>query len=461
MSFLQPIHISQAGMPEWPEPEKYRNMHKYILLFCTLLFSIQLQGQEMLSISDAIAIGLERNFDVQIAKNDRTITENNYTRGNAGFLPRITWSGARNYSRQNVKQEFITGSTNEKNRATSNTWNTGIDAGWTIFDGMKMFRTYDKLYALKEIGVLDEQIAIENTVFDIALAYYNVLLQKSRIGALDTTLILSRERVDLAQTRYEVGKAPKLDYLSAQVDYNTDYSALLVQEESLEQAKHDLNNLMGRDIKIDFDIPNDISLDSTLAIDQLRQVTLTGNTTLIRARRTGAVLDLEAEEIKSEKIPQVDLNLGYAYNKLSSQAGFLLSNRNSGLNYGLSATWNIFDGRNVQRRYDNALITKQTNDTRIEQLQLQVMRDLENAYLNYNSSLRLVNLERQNLLVARESVTIAVDRYRLGKSTFIELREAQVNAIRTLSRLFDAVYATKVAELELLLLSGNIVREMQ
>jgi outer membrane protein TolC len=315
MSFLQPIHISQAGMPEWPEPEKYRNMHKYILLFCTLLFSIQLQGQEMLSISDAIAIGLERNFDVQIAKNDRTITENNYTRGNAGFLPRITWSGARNYSRQNVKQEFITGSTNEKNRATSNTWNTGIDAGWTIFDGMKMFRTYDKLYALKEIGVLDEQIAIENTVFDIALAYYNVLLQKSRIGALDTTLILSRERVDLAQTRYEVGKAPKLDYLSAQVDYNTDYSALLVQEESLEQAKHDLNNLMGRDIKIDFDIPNDISLDSTLAIDQLRQVTLTGNTTLIRARRTGAVLDLEAEEIKSEKIPQVDLNLGYAYNK--------------------------------------------------------------------------------------------------------------------------------------------------
>jgi outer membrane protein TolC len=131
------------------------------------------------------------------------------------------------------------------------------------------------------------------------------------------------------------------------------------------------------------------------------------------------------------------------------------------LNYGLSATWNIFDGRNVQRRYDNALIIKENNNTLVEQLELQIMRDLENAYLNYTSSLRLVNLERQNLLVARESVAIAVDRYRLGKSTFIELREAQVNAIRTLSRLFDAVYSTKVAELELLLLSGNIVREMQ
>ena len=50
------------------------------------------------------------------------------------------------------------------------------------------------------------------------------------------------------------------------------------------------------------------------------------------------------------------------------------------------------------------------------------------------------------------------ERYRLGISTFIEMREAQQSLADATSRLIQARYNTKVAEIELLRLRGDIVR---
>lgn len=426
-----------------------------------MMFTLAMQGQDTLTIADAVTIGLEGNFNVRIAQSDEKITENNFTRANAGFLPEVHISGARSYTRESVNQEFITGSVNENNNASSNNWNAGVDLTWTVFDGMRMFRSYDKLGVLNEIGALDAQRAMEYAVYDIAAAYYDIVLHKSRVNALDTTLVLSQERVDLSRTRYEVGKAPRLEYLTAQVDYNTDYSGFLLQQDALQKSKHDLNNLMGRSIEENFVVPLVIEPDTTLVLSELKERAMAANSDLRRAQLTGVVLDLESKEIQAEKIPSIDVNVGYGYNKLSSQAGFLLSNRTSGVDYGLSLSWTIFDGLRVQREYENARIRMETNEQRIEQLRLQILRDVENAFLDYQNNLQLVALERENLGVARESVTFAFDRYRLGKATFLELREAQVNAVNTFTRLFDALHAAKIAELELRLLSGNIVQRLE
>ncbi|MDX1476907.1 MAG: TolC family protein [Saprospiraceae bacterium] len=432
---------------------------KYVLLVANLLIATHsVDAQELLSLQDAIAIGLQNSHNIRIAANERDIAENNFTRGNAGFLPVVSWNGGRNYSRQNVNQEFINGSMNEKNGATSNTWSTGVDLRWTLFDGMRMFRTYDRLDALRGLSALDEELQIEDAIFAIALAYYDVVLQAQRANVFDTTLQLSGQRVALSQVRYELGKAPKLDYLSAMVDYNTDSSALVVQQEALTRARQNLNHVMGRDIDTELITATEITLDSTLSHEAILSRALSANTALRRLERNSAILQLESEEIKAERLPSVDLNLGYAYNNLSSQAGFLLSNRTNGLNYGLSATWTLFNGNDIMRRQENTLILLDSNRERIAQLRLQIERDVESAWLDYENSQKLENLERASLEVALETAAIARDRYNLGKATFLELREAQVNTVRVASRLFDAQYNMKVAELELLRLSGSIIQ---
>jgi outer membrane protein TolC len=185
---------------------------------------------------------------------------------------------------------------------------------------------------------------------------------------------------------------------------------------------------------------------------------LTHNTVLQNARLNGEILEYELAEIKSENLPVIDLNANYNYNNSSSEAGFLLSNRTRGLNYGIAASWLLYDGSNRSRRQQNNRIQLENNVLLLEQLELELLRDVENIYLRYRTSLDLIKLEEENLQLAYENAEIALDRYQLGKSTFLELREAQLNVIGSLTRLLDAIYSAKVDELNLLRLSGQIIQ---
>jgi outer membrane protein TolC len=67
-------------------------------------------------------------------------------------------------------------------------------------------------------------------------------------------------------------------------------------------------------------------------------------------------------------------------------------------------------------------------------------------------------LELENIELARENVTIQLERFRQGVSTYLELREAQISMLQANARLISAMYNTKVAETELLRLKGDLVR---
>ena len=88
------------------------------------------------------------------------------------------------------------------------------------------------------------------------------------------------------------------------------------------------------------------------------------------------------------------------------------------------------------------------------QLDLSVL----NAFTEYEQQKKALILEEENIVLAKENVSIALEVYRLGGSTFIQLREAQISLADAYNRLIAARYNTKLAETELLRLKGNLVR---
>lgn len=429
----------------------------YLYIFLFAIISNASIAQDYMALEDAISYGLENNFNIKLAAKDREIAYNNYRRGNAGFLPSITLGAGRNYSNQNVTQVFIDGNENSRDGAKSNTWSGDAFLNWTVFDGLRMFKAYDRLGQQRDIGDLSQRYEIEINVQDIIVAYYRVILEKNAVSALDSNLDLSRSRVNQTQIRYELGKVPKLDYLSARVDFNADSSALIRQLEALQKAKNGFNNTIARPIDIEFETPDVIPLDSTLELNSLLEEAQFSYTNLNRLRKDISVAELQSKEIFAERIPSLGVNLGYSYNKFTSEAGFLSANNARGVNYGFTASWTVFQGTNITRRYQNALIEKESAEIRVEEEKLNVERAVRDTYLEYQNSLALVRLEQLNLAVALENTTIAIDRYNLGKSTFLALREAQVNAVTTYGRLITAIFNTKVAEIELLRLSGRLL----
>jgi outer membrane protein TolC len=428
-----------------------------VLIFVTTLAPIS--AQELLTLEDAVRQGLEQNFEVRLAQNDQLVSTNNNSVGNAGMLPTVDVVASKNYERENVDLD-IQGSEGtfniSRDWAQSERTTAAATFSWTVFDGLGMFQSKQRLQALDRIGAINTQQAMQNTLASVLIAYYQIVLEEEKLAVLAANLEVSQNRLDFAKNRYEVGKGSKLDFLSAQVDLNSDQSGYIRQQELIANAKVDLNIILARDVALDFTVRGPIDFEDNLNYDSLAGVMK--QLDMLRAVQDHNVAYYEFREQQAGRYPSLSLDLSYNYNQLENEAGQLRSSTTDGVAYGFTARWNIFNGFNQKRQIQNARIQHQSTLLALEELELQLQGDLRKTYNNYRNSLTLVNLEENNLSVAQENESIALVRFQLGASNALELREAQRNLVDANSRLLDARFATKLAEIELLRVSGNLIK---
>jgi outer membrane protein TolC len=428
----------------------------------TLLLPASLLAQEQLSLEQAIRIGLQNNYDIQIANRQETIAGNNVTRGNAGFLPNIEARGSRTFSENNSRQSFQSGPDRTRDGASSNNLNTSVNLNWTIFDGMGMFINYDRLKALEKAGTLVTRETIQNTLATIFDNYFEVVRQSKKIQAIQDAIAISEARVEIAQAQYEVGVSAKVEILRARVDFNADRSELLVQQEALQNAKINLNQLLSRDPNIDFIVTDSIVVDQNLTYGNADAGMFANNPLLQRLQLGREIASLDIKAIRASRFPVIGITSAYNFSRAENEPLNEFSplfNQNRGYNYGLTVNVPIFNGFNINRLSQNARISMQSADLEYQREQNRLEAALARAYSQYSNRLQLLELEETNLILAHENAEIALERYRLGLLTAIELREAQRNQLVAENRLIDIQYQAKAAETELKRLSSTLLQE--
>jgi len=433
----------------------------FSVLICSSLSFLpgSLYAQEFISLKEAVAYAIEQNYAIRIAKGQQNINESNNTLGNAGFLPRLDLNAAQSFSVNDVNQEFLSGVSNELKGAQSDNFNFGAALVWTIFDGGGMFIARRRLEELERQGKYDVQIAIENTIVATVNAYYEIIQQKQRLKALEDALKVSEQRLQLAKDNYEVGKGGKAEFLNAQIDYNTDKAAIIRQEQAIYNAKINLQEAMGRAVFTEIEISDTLTiLNEGLRLEAVQQAARQNNQQLKQAEIRRNVVYYQMQQQKALRYPEINLFANYNFVKQNSEAGFLLSNQSSGFTYGINASVNIFNGFNQRRLENNTRIELMNEEQRIELLKLQINAQIARAYRNYANSLLLVKLEQENLEFNRQSVDITLERYKQGVATPLELREVQRSIIATETRLTEALFNAKIAEIELQRLSGELLK---
>jgi outer membrane protein TolC len=187
----------------------------------------------------------------------------------------------------------------------------------------------------------------------------------------------------------------------------------------------------------------------------MREEVFRANPNLQLAQRNRKLAELDRRLIQSERYPQINLFTGYVHGNQNNQAGFLSRQSSDIINYGVSASLFLFNGLNIHRRAQNARIIEYIREDELQSLRIELESGLQQSYNDYLNAIELIKLEQENLNIARQNVEIAFERYRLGVSTALELREVQRNAVATESRLIDAAFNAKLAEIELLRLSNS------
>jgi outer membrane protein TolC len=429
----------------------------FLTLVAVNVVGVSAQTEDM-TLERAIELGLQNNYDIRISKNDAAVARNNASLGNAGFLPAIDATASVSKSAFDTKQEFASGGTSERDGAETTAKQAAVALTWTLFDGFNMFTAKKQLNVLRDVGELNMQSQIENTVADIISAYNNILQQRQLLRALQDAINISRQRSDIAEGKFRIGSGSGLEWNRARVDLIADSSAYLRQDAINTNSKYDFNRLLARDGQTPFDIADSIQIRSDLLLEGLRSEMRGQNKDLQMAGKNLRLAKLRLNSVRSEFLPTVDFTTGYDISRTESNAGFFLFNRNDRFNYGLSARWNLFNGFNSRREAQNAKIDIRSSEIELQDIENLLDTELSKIYKRYEVSLQVVTLEEENEQLARQNVEIALEQFRLGAITSVDLREVQNTFLDSETRFLIAQLEAKLAETELLRLSGQLIR---
>ncbi len=433
--------------------------NKLIFIFSIIVgISSNAQELELLSKQAAVSEVLQNNFGIVIAKNNVAVAENNKGILNSGFLPSLTGNAGASYNVEDQVVTFQDGSTNTVNGAETERYNASLNLNYTLFDGLGRWYDYKRLKELYNLSELQARETIETTLLQLFSVYFEVARLTENEEVLKQTYGNTKDRLTRAQYAFEYGQSNKLDVLNAEVDLANDSISLMVGRQQLQNAKRDLTVVLNTELNRNFIVDTTVNFIGDLKVQDFVNKADTNNIRLLQAEKNTFISSYNLKANRSVFLPTVGLTGSYGWNEgFFPSTGFLASNNTTGLSAGVSLSWDLFDGGRGITTVKNAKIQLESQEIILEQIKVEVKRDIANAYGSYQNRLRIFELLEQNVNTATNNYERSLERFKLGQITSVELRQAQINLLNAQTNKNLAKYEAKLSELELLQLTGQLL----
>ena len=357
------------------------NKNKLFGALVIMLIAVAANAQtSQLTFDQALDIALKNNYNIAIAKNLQKEAANSNTLGNAGMLPSAAINASGNFANNAIKQEYSTGTSVDRSGIISKNISTGAYLTWTIFDGLKMFATKEQLDVLESMGSLNTKVQIENTLVTLSNNYYNIVMINQMIKGLQENMVVSEERLKIAQKKFDIGTASKVDLLQVKVDLNAQKAALIREKTLLSDTKETLNQLLKLPVEKDFDVPDTIPLMNDYKYEDLKNNIDSKNSDLLFAKKSIDSYRAIIKENRGNYFPKLNLNANYIFSRAENAAGLTLLNQNLGLNFGFTASWTIFNGFNNANLIKNNKLDVENSILVYENLKTQTQLNLIKAF---------------------------------------------------------------------------------
>ncbi|MBD3225251.1 MAG: hypothetical protein GF313_11010 [Caldithrix sp.] len=433
-------------------------MMKRFFVFVMILPLTGLSQQDPLSVEEVIRIGLQNNFNIQIALNNKEMADNSTKKGVGGFLPRVNATGSFQYatSDQETNSPFSFGKSTTENTSGQ------LNMNWTLFDGFRMFARNTQLQGNARLVDAQSKDQIELKVVAILRAYFNLAQQEQLLQINRYSTQISKERLDKEEIRQEMGSASKTDFYNARVAYNNDRAVLLEQQLNLQNAKKDLNVLLGRSPDVKINIKQDITIPPlNLTKQELQDLAQEHNRSLQAARLAKTVAEKNIMLARASFYPQLSLGANYGYsdrtvNSDSEQFSDPISTKSTDASVSLNLAFNLFDGFQNEVDLQNAKLEEKNKKLALKDQYNQVSSSIQKIYETFKKQLEIVELEKENVVAAERNLQLQRDRLKMGTSTSLEFRDAQVNFNRAQIALISAKYQARISHLELERLIGKL-----
>jgi outer membrane protein len=426
------------------------------IIIC-LFFGLNSFAQNILKLSDAQTLVLENNFGLKIAEKNIELARNQVYKANAGMSPIIDWNTSFGTLFNQVNQRFVDGRViNRLGRSLSPISNLAMT--YTLYDGRRMQAVFQRLETQSQLSAVQKQIQIQNTLSNVMQIYYTIQRLQSTENYLNEIIKYYEERQKLTEERWQIGRGSKLDFIQSKTDLSIQKTNITNVQQQLRNTKVELNGVLARNPTTDFTVENDEKLGGMYALQDLIEQSKTKNPEIQSIRKTEEINLIQQKEASSFKKPRINLNSSFGYNFNSNNAGLITYNQSIGLNTAITAQWRIFDGQTINRNIQATKINADIIQLQKADLQNRIENDLTSAFYQYESDKKIVEQEKENRALAAENLDISTEKFKLGASTILEINDAQTRYNTVLNRLVSAQYNVKISELNLLTISGGLLK---
>ena len=428
----------------------------YIFLIASCSFAINAKAQQSFSLNEAIKTALKNSYDIQLVENSLAIAKNNNDLGVAGALPTIAANANDNKTNSTLQQQYTDPTRNTtKSGVDGTTVTAGLTASVVVFNGYRIMATKERLAAIEKQNTVLLKGQMQNTVALVMQQYYNVVRQQAYLTTIEKSIEASKQRLDIVNTKTQVGLANQSDILQSNLDLNALIQAKQNQLLVIDQAKADLLNSM-----VMAPTEQIIITDSIRVYDQIKladvEAKMKLNPSLQSAEQNININQYIEKETRALMYPTLRANTGYNFSSNKSAAGFSLLNETYGPYLGVSLSVPIYAGTASKRNYKNAKINTDIAKITYKSTEHDMTTEMYKTFQAYQNNLKQAPIEQSNYAMSQDLLGLVMQKYQLGQATMVDVKQAQQSFENAGFRLVSLRYAAKIAEIELKRISNQL-----
>lgn len=440
------------------------NIYISLVLACSLLFSNSSIAQETLSLDAAVQTALANNHQIQIRQYDVEMRARQVDPAMVGRRPTIDLNASYELGWSDANIETLAlgpgaeGTSTMELDGISNDIIIGPQLNMVLLDGKAGKYRLEQLGTLSQLAQLQLQQTIEQTIANVSAAYLQLALQQSLMDITQQSIALSQDRLNRVQQDATYGTSSSLQQLQVEVDLKTDSASLRNLVLNYENARRNLNQLMGKPVTDVYQVADQLTIDTDLQLLELERDLRERNLLLKLGDHNVQLANLDVQLNQAAYRPslQAYANLNLVY--LQDKANFLQSNRVIGPNVGVRFNYPLYDGGARRIKVETAALAKQQKELERSSTEEELVKELYNAFAIYQNTLAQWEIEKSNLPVFEQNLLHTQNRLKLGTATQTDVRTAQLNLNAAQNRISNYQFTIKQAEISLFLLSGRLVK---
>ena len=418
-----------------------------------------------LSLEDCVDLVLHQNSAILKGQSDLEAVYGLVVQTRAIVIPKVRVTGAYQINDEAAIDRFFVGLPGTNGAAIAinpgdQQWSAGVRVIQSIYEGGRMKSALRSAKLTRDQALLEFQRVVADTLVEVRVAYYDILLAAEQIGVQQASVILLEKELEDTTRRFEAGTVPRFNVLRAEVELANARPRLIRARNDYRIAKNNLANQLGYNVPKDVweDIPLQLAgqfdsrpyeIELPLAITRA----LNQRPELGALRKTEQIRQEDIQVARAGHLPSAQIFAGYG--SRSSQFSSDLSRDVSGWNAGAQFTWDIFDGFFARGRLQQARALYDRARYDLEDTTRRIELEVRTAYSNFIEAKEVLESQKKVVEQAEEALRLANARAEAGTGTQLDVLSAQTALTEARLTQVQALHDYDVARVRLDRAIGN------